>query len=375
MKNIILILALSIVSNSYFFGQGCGSYDAKETSGSVTIAVTSEEGECFKFYVRGKLITPEFTNDLTFRVNTNCKIKLVLEDGTIVTKTFLMNDEIVALYYNLKQTKKGKYKLKNQFGAVERTPEAIQAQKDKMAQMKKEQEDRQAASDAEWDAKRKKSKDEMSARMDEYNEGIDKKSAKREEERNARYEEQRKFEEENRETMEKVLAKRAAEEKIKQDKRDAKNAKRNIKIIEKNPDSKKVATTEKEGKLYFDSYSGNHMIEFIMEYDGKPVCNWEIEILMDNVVVAKGKTDNDGKFSSVYYGLLGATYKVSGVRNGNASEAYWKIGGFWYLSKQEYSAKSITMDVKKYESFISEQMGGNSAMYSFAGRGLTNNCK
>mgnify|MGYP000533653420 CR=1 FL=1 len=79
--------------------------------------------------------------------------------------------------------KKGKYKLKNQFGAVERTPEAIQAQKDKMAQMKKEQEDRQAASDAEWDAKRKKSKDEMSARMDEYNEGIDNKSAKREAER------------------------------------------------------------------------------------------------------------------------------------------------------------------------------------------------
>ena len=375
MKNLISTLIVTIFFFSMSYAQGCASYEAKETSGTVTISVTSEGGECFKFYVRGKLITPEYTNDLTFRVSTNAKVKLELEDGTEVTKTFLMNEEITALYYNLKKNRKGKFKLKNQLGRVKRTPEALQAQKDRMAKMKKEREEKQAKSDAEWDAKRKKSKEERSARMDAYNKEQDKKSEQRKAERDSRYEKQGAAEDANRETLDKVLAKRAAEQKAKQKTQDSLNASRNIKVIEKNPESDKVAKIKKEGKLYFNTYKGGHMVEFTVVYDKKPVCNWEIEVIIDNVVVAKGKTDSKGKFSSVYYGVLGASYKLYGERNGDKSESYWKIGGFWYLSKQEYSAKAITMDVKNYEKFISEQMGGDSALYSFAGRGLTNNCK
>ncbi len=129
-----------------------------------------------------------------------------------------------------------------------------------------------------------------------------------------------------------------------------------------------IAEIEKDGKLYFDDYKDGHQVEFTLMYNGKPACNWDIEIILGKAVVAIGKTDSQGKFSSTYYGLLGTAFKVEGKR----PDISWSVEGFWYINKREYQAGEMVMEIEKFEKYLSESMGVNS---SYAAYGLTSGCR
>ena len=95
----------------------CPSHTAS-VDGSIKINVSSDVG-CFEFYMMGENYTPSPTSSLTFMMNpSNKKVKVVMDDGSVIEKGMYAKADYKALYYTIEQ-KNGEYKLRYRPGASE----------------------------------------------------------------------------------------------------------------------------------------------------------------------------------------------------------------------------------------------------------------
>lgn len=384
-KFIILLILWGTVTNA----QDCGSYTSEDQSRPVSITIYSPAGECFDVIMQGVKVNPEKATRIQLTVNYGVvPIMVKLDNGNIINKNLLMGDTYVSANYKIITNRRGKYKLRLEpFSAVTSGPSASE----RVAEM-------QAKSQA-------KLKAEQDARDKEWNDKIAKKEAEREERRAAERAKE-KAEEEAREKERKARwaadsEKRRRENPGRQgatydtnrqgrqgatydtnrqgrqgatyDK--SRNSRAGSSKANSSAPPREIAENEKDGKKYFDDYRKGHQVEFSIAYRGEPACDWEVEIILGDVVVAKGKTDGNGKFSSTYYGLLGRPFKVVAKRE-NAdwgARGSWSVQGYWYLAEREYQAgKMDLMKLELFEEYASESMGVN---IRFGAYGISGNCK
>lgn len=107
---------------SFFFltttlnAQECGPFTA-ESSGNNSVQITSENGTCFKFFLEGFSITPDYTNDLTFRAKRgDINTRLELADGTVIEKKLVLAANNQNFVYTLKRNKKNKWVVRLKVG-------------------------------------------------------------------------------------------------------------------------------------------------------------------------------------------------------------------------------------------------------------------
>lgn len=96
----------------------CPSIESTNTSGSTTVNLMSEIG-CFKLYLQGQLLTPEFTSHLSFKMNSSIKkLKVVMENGAIAEKKLMLGEGYDKVFYHMKE-KNGEYMVKANHMAAE----------------------------------------------------------------------------------------------------------------------------------------------------------------------------------------------------------------------------------------------------------------
>lgn len=346
-KFLIAFLLWSVAASA----QDCGAFNSPDQNSPVSITVYSPEGECFTVTKQGVQLNKEKATRVQFTVNYGLvPVIIKLDNGTTINKNLAIGETYVSANYRIVVNKKGKYKLRFEpFTGTSTGPTADEM----LAEMQAKQKAEQDARDKEWDDARAKEQAERDARKAD-----DKAKEKaREDARDAAW---------------------AAEDEEtfgNKKKDDADNTGSTFEPIKGIGSSKyaeappeKTAKIEEGGKLYFKDYKDGHQVDFTLSYKGKPACNWDVEILLDDVVVAKGHTDKNGKFSSTYYGLLNTSFKVAGKRGGVS----WSVGGFWYMNKAEYQSEGMNMEVEKFEAYAAKNMGINA---SYASYGLTGGCR
>ena len=389
MKTICLVIAASVASLLSYGQKDCGTQVNSTSSGAIQITIISETGECFKVSRTGETLTEEYASKVIFNHPMNGKVTLSMDNGESFVKNIMLNDTYQTASFKIKKNKKGKYAMRlmpaNSTTTGPTAAEMVEANMKKMEEEKAER-------DREWDEARAKEKEERDARREAERKEYEEEVAAREAERKERWaadSEARKAEEKPRETLESTLPK---EEKTTTTTSSSTMTTTTTTSSSSTSSSSTMETSasassgtgsdgtyEKNNKVYFDSYSDGHQMDFYFTYDGKPVCNWDIEIGLtdregDEVVVAMGTTDANGHFKSSYKGITDAPLKVSGARE----NVNWSADGFWYIDAKEYNGRKLEIDVKKYESYMAEMMGdsplGGAAM-SFASYGLTTGCK
>ena len=95
----------------------CDPYSS-DAEGSIKINVSSEVG-CFKFYLMGLELNSDNTSNLTFHMNPSSKkVKIIMDNGSIIEKSIWAKVDYKALYYTIKE-KDGEYNLKYMPGSSE----------------------------------------------------------------------------------------------------------------------------------------------------------------------------------------------------------------------------------------------------------------
>lgn len=340
---VFLICSISILS-FISFSQDCAAVTA-DIEGRVQVNIASEE-DCFKVKYRGRDIINSETLYATFHFNDGMhKIKIIMSDGTEISKNVIVNPDHAVLNYNIKKKKKGKYAVKLSLFGSQLTAEAQKEFHDEVAENHRKnveaQKARQEASDKEWNYKLAKQKQEREDRK----------------------------------------AKEKAEQEKLDAERDAKWEAEQKEAFSKDHEGKGTSGSSGNQTTSQGTSSSGPSIEFVIHYESKPVCEWNITIAHadedSEVVLASGETNSQGSFKSSYGGLLNVPFKVIGTRQGNNGEVKWSVDGFWYLNEEEVKAGKIVMDIKKFEDYLSG--GGMSGMggmaVSYARYGLTSNCK
>lgn len=372
--------------------QNCGSYTSQDQNQPVGITIYSPEGECFDVVKQGVKVNPEQATRVQFTVNYGLvPIKVTLANGTVIDKKLAIGDTYITANYRIVANKKGKYKLRFEpFTGTSAGPSAA----DMVAEMQTKQKAEQAARDKAWDDARAKEQAERDAKKAEERakeqaeeDARDAEWAKKEEERKARWaadSEKRRQENPGRQgatydNSDRQGLQGNSNQQGLQGNSNNNNSSSNSSSTGSKANSsappKEIAEIERDGRKYFETYRKGHEVQFTIMYRGKPACDWDVEILMGDVVVAQGHTGNDGTFSSTYYGLLETSFKVVGKRSNMAwgGKGSWSIGGFWYMSKREYQGGKLDdMKLEVFEKYASDSMGIN---MSFAGYGVTSGCK
>ena len=345
MKFSIWLLCPLLIFSFISSAQDCVPFTA-DKNGRVQVNMASDE-DCFTVKYRGRDLVASNTMYATFYFNNGAhNLKITMSDGTEVSKKVIVTPDHAVLNYNIKKKKKGKYAVKLSLFDSQLT---AQAQQDLNTQVqdnhRKNQEElkaRQEASDKEWDEK----------------------MAQKEKEREER------------------KAKEKAEQEQLEAERDAQWEADQKEAFSKKHEGKGVAGSGESNTSVHSGGSGPS-VEFVLHYEGKPVCDWNIEIAHADedaeLVVASGKTNSQGSFKSSYDGLLEVPFKVTGKRQGGNGEVKWSVDGFWYLNEAEIKAGKIVMDIKKFEDYLSDGgMGGMGGMLSsavsYSSYGLTSHC-
>jgi hypothetical protein len=320
---------LSLISNA----QDCSPF-MTEKDARFQVNVASDE-DCFTIKYRGADLVASKTLYATFYFNNDVhNLKSIMNDGTELTKKVYVTPDHAALNYNIK--KKGKYAVKLSLFDSQLTAEAQQDLSAQVEQNKQKNDEalrvKQEASDKEWNDKLEKKKLEQE----------EKKAKEKAEQEKLDAERDAKWEAENKETF---------------------------------------STEHEESGTSFEAGGSGNSIEFVFHYEEKPVCDWNITVAHTDedseLVVASGKTNTQGSFTSSYDGLLNVPFKITGRRQGGNGEVKWSVDGFWYINEEEAKAGKIVMDIKKFEEHLSE--GGMSGMLSsavsYARYGLTSHCE
>ncbi|MFK7787406.1 MAG: hypothetical protein AB8B56_19940 [Crocinitomicaceae bacterium] len=339
MKLHVFLICSLLISSLVSFSQDCPPFTA-DLAGRAQVNIESEE-DCFKVMYRGRDLISADTRYATFRLNDGMHtIKIVMSDGTELSKRVMVDPDHGVLNYNIKKKKKGKYAVKLSLFGSQLTAEAQQtfhAEADENHRKNVEtQKARQAASDKEWDDK----------------------LAKKEQEREER----------------------KAKEKAEQDKLDAERDAQWEAEKKETFSTENTSSTSNTSSSFSGIGGSGSSIEFIVQYESKPVCEWNITIAHadedSEVVVASGETNSQGSFKSSYEGLLDVPFKVTGTRQGSNGEVKWSVDGFWYINEEEVKEGKIILDIKKFEDYMSN--GGMSGMggmaVSYARYGLTSHC-
>ncbi|MFK7796602.1 MAG: hypothetical protein AB8E82_04050 [Aureispira sp.] len=401
-KFLTLFLCCTVVAQA----QNCGSYTSEDQNRPVSITIYSPEGECFDVVKQGVNVNPEQATRVQFTVNYGLvPIKVTLANGTVIDKKLAIGDTYITANYRIVANKKGKYKLRFEpFTGTSSGPSAA----DMVAEMQTKQKAEQAARDKAWDDARakeqadrdaKKAKERAKEQAEE--DARDAEWAKKEEERKARWaadSEKRRQENPGRQgatydnSNRQGLQGNSNQQGLQgNSNRQGLQGNSNQQGLQGNSNTnssrstgskanssappKEIAEIERDGRKYFETYRKGHEVEFTIMYKGKPACDWDVEILMGDVVVAQGHTGTNGTFSSTYYGLLETSFKVVGKRSNMAwgGKGSWSIGGFWYITEREYQAGKLDdMKLEVFEKYASDSMGIN---MSFAGYGVTSGCK
>lgn len=144
--------------------QDCSPHTAN-TDGPMAIVIDSESGECFQFYFRGELLTPDYVSRLNFKTEAGShKVKCVLKNGAVIEKKFLLSPDQANALYNIK-SKKGKYVLKQKFTAAEYTPEAKARKEKEEAERKAKLQADKERRDKEWEDAQAERKAKREAEM------------------------------------------------------------------------------------------------------------------------------------------------------------------------------------------------------------------
>lgn len=384
-KFLTLFLLWGVVATA----QDCGAYTSADQSNPVGITIYSPEGECFDLTVQGVKVNPEKATRVQFTTGYGLiPVVVKLDNGNTINKNIAIGETYVTANYRIVTNKKGKYKLRFEpFTGTSNGPTAAEM----VAEMQAKNKAEQAARDKAWDdarAKEQAERDERRAKEKAEEEARDKERR----DRWAADSERRREENPGRQgatyDTDRQGRQGATYDTDRQGRQGATYGNSNSNSNSNSTTGsgqyadappQEIAEKEKDGKKYFDNYNKGHQIEFTLMYKGKPACNWDIEIILgeNEVVVAKGHTDSQGKFKSTYYGLLGASFKVAGERQaggGNVNKnVKWSIGGYWYLNEKEYkSGKMDVMHIESFEEYIKGSMGSN---ISYAGYGLTTGCR
>jgi len=337
MKSIITLLILPLLFISTFSIAQCPDYTA-DLSGSITINIYSETGECFKVSIQGSDITPESTSNLTFKVNKTTKVKVNLDNGNIIEKNILLNPDMVSVFFAVQQNKKGKWSLKNKFGKMEKTAASQKAWDDKLAANKAEMDAKKAKSDAEWDAARQAEKDDRDARKIED----DKEQAKKDAEREARYDAQRKNEEAVRPKND-LEERKAEQEKLRiAEEKEREEAKRKAEISKTTTQSTtSTSTTTSTSPTTSPSTvkpsSGSTSVPMIVTYKGVPVTDTYITLEIEKVVIGSSTTDNNGR--AVIKTNLPVNTEVAYKLSGKKGNAKWSFSGIFLLERAPKETK------------------------------------
>lgn len=385
-------LTLFLLWGAVATAQDCGAYTSPDQSQPVGITIYSPEGECFEVTVQGVKVNPEKATRVQFKTGYGLiPVVVKLDNGNTINKSIAIGDTYVQANYRIVANKKGKYKLRFEpFTGTSTGPTAsemvAEMQAKNQAKLKAEQE----ARDREWDearAKEQAERDERRAKEKAEEEARDKERR----DRWAADSEKRRQENPGRQGANhqgrqgaNYQGKQGANHQgiqgaNHQGKQGADYGSNSGSKQYADAPPQEIAEKEKDGKKYFDDYKKGHQVEFTLLYKGQPACNWDIEILLgeNNVVVAKGRTDSQGKFSSTYYGLTGVPFKVAGERKKSSAnvskDVSWSVDGFWYIGDKEYKAGKLDpMNIEAFEEYISKNMGVN---MSYAGYGLTTGCR
>jgi hypothetical protein len=399
-KFLTLFLLCTVVAQA----QNCGSYTSDDQSQPVGITIYSPEGECFDVVKQGVKVNPEQATRVQFTVNYGfVPIKVTLANGNVIEKNLAIGETYITANYRIVTNKKGKYKLRFEpFTGTSSGPSAAEM----VAEMQAKQKAEQAARDKAWDDARAKEQAERDARKAEERakeqaeeEAREAEWAKKEEERKARWaadsEKRRQenpgrqgatYDNSNRQGLQGNANQQGLQGNSNQQGLQGANYNKSTNNSSNSTSStgskanssappQEIAEIEKDGRKYFETYRKGHEVQFTIMYKGKPACDWDVEILMGDVVVAQGHTGSNGTFSSTYYGLLDKSFKVVGKRSNMAwgGKGSWSIGGFWFMTEREYQAGKLDdMKLEVFEEYASESMGVN---VSFAGYGVTSGCK
>ncbi|MGH1337758.1 MAG: hypothetical protein ACRBFS_16680 [Aureispira sp.] len=385
LKFLTIFLLWSVVASA----QDCGAYNSEDQSRPVSITFYSPEGECFDVTMQGVRVNPESATRVQFTVGYGLiPVVVKLANGNIIKKNLAIGDTYISANYKVVANKKGKYKLRFEpFTGTSTGPTADEM----LAEMQAKQQAEQAARDKEWDDARAKEQQERDdrkakekAKEQAREDARDAEWAKEDQERKDRWaadSEKRRRENPGRQgatyDTDRQGRQGATYDTDRQGRQGATHTPRKGIGSSKYADAppEEIAEIERDGKKYFDDYKDGHQIEFSINYKGEPACDWDVEIMLGDVVVAQGQTNSEGKFYSTYYGLLGTSFKVVGKRENMAwgAKGSWSVDGYWYLSEREYkTGKMDPMKVEVFEKYISDSMGIN---MSFAIYRMGSTCK
>lgn len=388
-----LSLSILLLWGAVVNAQDCGVYNSEDQSRPVSITFYSPDGDCFDVTMQGVRVNPESATRVQFTVNYGLiPVVVKLNNGTVIKKNIAIGDTYVSANYRIVANKKGKYKLRFEpFTGTSTGPTASEMVAETHAGQVAKQKAEQAARDKEWDdarAKEQAERDERKAkeRAKEQAEEDAREAewAKEDQERKDRWaadSERRKRENPGRQgatyDTDRQGRQGATYDTDRQGRQGATYEPRKGIGSSKYADAppEKIAEIVRDGKKYFEDYNDGHQVAFSITYNGELACGWDVEILLGDVVIAKGHTDNNGKFYSTYYGLLGTSFKVVGKRKNAAwgTKGSWSVDGYWYLAEREYKAGAMDpMKLEVFEKYIYESMGINT---NFAGYKMSSDCR
>lgn len=99
----------------------CSKYVGPMNGHAAKVTIYSEEGECFQIKALGEYINPNYASKVSFGFPMTGKVEIRMENGTTFNKSILLNEDIYAVTYMIKQNKKGKYIAKMLLGTVGHT--------------------------------------------------------------------------------------------------------------------------------------------------------------------------------------------------------------------------------------------------------------